>query len=174
MRKLLVLICIVLASCSSGGDHEELRQWMSDAAKDVRGKIPPLPEVKPYEPVAYDAGNLVDPFRPSRIGSERKKGGGGGTQPDMDRPREPLEAFPLESLKFVGVMTKKNNSSYAIIQVDGSLYQVRAGNYLGQNFGVITKIVESEVTLKELVQDAAGDWTERVSTLQLQGQEGAK
>ena len=64
--------------------------------------------------------------------------------------------------------------SYAIVQVDGSLYQVRAGNYLGQNFGVITKITESEVVLKELVQDAASDWVERVSSLRLQGQEGMK
>ena len=173
MRKFLVLASIVLASCSSGGNHEDLRQWMNDAAKDIKGKIPPLPQVKPYEPVAYDVGNLVDPFKPAKIGPERKKGGGSGAQPDFDRPREPLEAYPLESLKFVGLMTKKN-SSYAIIQVDGALYQVRTGNYLGQNFGVITKITESEVALKELVQDAAGDWIERVSSLLLQGQEGTK
>ena len=71
-------------------------------------------------------------------------------------------------------MLTKKKSSYAIIQVDGALYQIRAGNYLGQNFGVVTKITESEVSLKELVQDAAGDWIERVSTLLLQGQEGVK
>jgi type IV pilus assembly protein PilP len=84
-----------------------------------------------------------------------------------------LEAYPLESLKYVGVMTKKK-VSYAIIQVDGSLYQVRVGNYMGQNFGVITKVSESEVTLKELTQDSAGDWVERASALLLQGQEGKK
>ena len=99
--------------------------------------------------------------------------GGGGTQPDFDRPREPLEAYPLESLKYVGVMERKKQS-YAIILVDGALYQVRTGNYLGQNFGVITKIDETEVVLKELAQDAAGDWIERTSSLQLQGQGGAK
>ena len=172
MRKFLVVMCFALVSCSGGGDHEELQQWMNNAAKDIKGKIPPLPQVKPYEPVAYDAGNLIDPFRPAKITPERKKSGG-GAQPDLDRPREPLEAYPLESLKFVGVLTKKK-SSYAIIQVDGALYQIRAGNYLGQNFGVVTKITESEVSLKELVQDAAGDWIERVSTLLLQGQEGVK
>lgn len=145
---------------------------MNDAAKDIKGKIPPLPQVKPYEPVAYDAGNLIDPFKPAKIAPE-KKASGGGVQPNFDRPREPLEAYPLESLKYVGVMSRKN-SAYAIVQVDGSLYQVRAGNYLGQNFGVITKITESEVVLKELVQDAAGDWVERVSSLLLQGQEGTK
>ncbi len=172
MRKFLVLVSIVLASCADSGDHEDLRQWMNNVAKDIKGKVPPLPQVKPYEPDAYDAGNLVDPFKPAKIAPERKNSGGGG-QPDFDRPREPLEAYPLESLKYVGVMSKKK-ASYAIIQVDGSLSQVRVGNYLGQNFGVITKITESEVVMKELVQDAAGDWVERVSSLLLQGQEGTK
>lgn len=94
-------------------------------------------------------------------------------QPDMDRPREPLESYPLESLKYVGVMSRKK-VSFAIILVDGALYQVRVGNYMGQNFGVITKITDSELTLKELIQDSAGDWVERESSLLLQGQEGIK
>ena len=172
MKKILVSVCIVLASCAQSGDQQDLQQWMNDAAKGIKGRIPPLPQVKPYEPVAYDVGNLVDPFKPAKIAPEGKKGGG-GVQPDFDRPREPLEAYPLESLKYVGVMSKKK-VSYAIVLVDGSLYQVRTGNYLGQNFGVVTKISEAEVVLKELVQDAAGDWVERVSSLQLQGQEGMK
>jgi len=173
MKKIPVaLMCLVLVACT-GGDNQDLRQWMSEAGKDIKGKIPPLPEVKPYEPVAYDAGNLLDPFKPAKIGPEQKKNAGGGVQPDMDRPREPLEAYPLESLKYVGVMTKKN-VSYAIIQVDSALYQVRVGNYMGQNFGVITKVAESEVTLKELTQDSAGDWVEKTSALLLQSQEGKK
>ena len=173
MRRVAIsLVSLLLAACA-GGDHQDLKQWMRDQAQDIKGKIPPLPEVKPYEAVAYDVGNLIDPFKPSKIGPEQKKSGGGGLQPDMDRPREPLEAYPLESLKYVGVMTKKA-ASYAIIFVDGALYQVRAGNYMGQNFGVITKITDSEVTLKELVQDSAGDWIERESTLLLQAQEGKK
>jgi len=173
MRKIaLAFVCLVLLACS-GGDNEDLRQWMNEAAKDAKGKIPPLPQVKPYEPVPYDVGNLLDPFKVAKIGSDQKKGGSGGLQPDLDRPREPLEAFPLESLKYVGVMTKKKGS-FAIILVDGSLYQARVGNYMGQDFGVITAISETEVALKELVQDPSGDWVERVSTLLLQGQEDRK
>lgn len=171
-RVAVVLASVVLVACS-GGDHEDLRQWMNNAAKDVKGNIPPLPEVKPYEPVPYDTGNLMDPFKSAKLGGEQRKSSGSGLQPDMDRVREPLEAYPLESLKYVGVMTKKK-VSYAIIQVDSSLYQVRAGNYMGQNFGVITKVSESEATVKELVQDSAGDWVERESALLLQGQEGKK
>ena len=167
----LVFVALVLSACSSS-EHSDLRQWMDDASKNIKGRIPPLPQVKPYEPVAYDVGNLTDPFKPSKIGVEQKKSGG-GLRPDMDRPREPLEAYPLESLKYVGVMTRKK-SSYALIQVDGALYQVRPGNYMGQNFGVITKVSESEVALKELVQDSAGDWVEKESSLLLQSQEAPK
>lgn len=172
MKRLLpVLLVVALLGCAQE-EHEDLRQWMDSASKDIKGRIPPLPQVRPYEPVPYDAGNLMDPFRPGKIGTEQKKGGG-GLRPDMDRPREPLEAYPLESLKYVGVITKKK-VSYALIQVDGSLFQVRNGNYMGQNFGVITQISEAEVVLKELVQDSAGDWVEKESTLLLQGQEGKK
>lgn len=173
MKKTAVMLTSLMLFACSGGDHEDLRQWMNEASKDIKGKIPPLPEVTPYEPVPYDAGNQIDPFKPSKIEPEKKEGGGGGVQPDLNRPREPLEAYPLESLKYVGVIVKKK-AGYAIIQTDGSLFQVRTGNYMGQNFGVITKISESEVSLRELVQDSAGDWVERVSTLLLQEKEGTK
>ena len=171
-KTVAALLSLLLLGCSSS-EHEDLRQWMADASKGIKGKIPELPQVRPYEAVPYDVGNLVDPFKPAKIGPEQKKSGGGGLQPDLDRPREPLEAYPLESLKYVGVMTRKS-ASFAIISVDGALYQVRVGNYMGQNFGVITQVSESEVKLKELVQDPAGDWTERESVLMLQGQEGKK
>ena len=171
-KSIVVLLSMLLLACSNT-EHEDLRQWMSETSKGIKGKIPELPQVKPYEAVPYDVGNLLDPFKPGKIGPDQKKGGGGGLQPDLDRPREPLEAYPLESLKYVGVMTRKG-TSFAIVLVDGALYQVRAGNYMGQNFGVITRINEDQVVLKELVQDAAGDWVERESTLQLQAQEVKK
>ena len=171
-RFALLCVCLLLVACS-GGEHEDLRQWMADETKDIRGRIPPLPEVKPYEPVPYDAGNLLDPFRSAKIEPEHRKSGGGGMQPDFNRHKEPLESFPLESLKYVGVLLKAK-ASYAIILADGALHQVKLGNYMGQNFGVITKILESEVALRELIQDPGGEWVERVSTLQLQEKETGK
>jgi type IV pilus assembly protein PilP len=175
MKKFLLLACCVcLAACSGESSHGDLSQWMKDASRNLKGKVPPLPQVNSYEPVAYDTGNLVDPFSASRVIPERVTGGGGVQAPDPDRLREPLEAYPLESLKYVGVITTQDQESTAIIRVDSALYQVRQGNYLGQNFGVITSITGSEVVLKELVQDAVGDWVERVSSLLLQGQEVIK
>jgi len=144
---------------------------MAAVALDAKAKIPPLPVVEAYEAVPYDVGNLLDPFKPAKMAPHEKKGGG-GFRPDLDRPKEPLELYPLESLKYVGVMTRKK-VSYAIVQVDGTLHQIKIGNYMGQNFGVVVDVSESEITLRELIQDSAGDWVERTSTLLLQ-EKGAK
>jgi len=118
---------------------------------------------------------LVEPYNASKIEPERKAGSGGGIRPDMDRRMEPLEAYPLESLKMVGTLTK-GKMVHALVQADKNLHQVKIGNYMGQNFGIITDINENEVKLKELVPDSLGDYMERTSTLQLQEkqQEGRK
>lgn len=162
----VLLLCLGLGACG-GEEHQDLKDWMRDSTKDFKGKVPPLPQIKAFPVVAYDAGGIVDPFKASKIEPEKKAGGGGGTKPDLERRREPLEAYPLESLKMVGTLMK-GKSVNAIIQADKALHQVRVGNYMGQSYGIVTGITESEVTLKELVEDANGDWTERISSLQLQ------
>ena len=95
----------------------------------------------------------------------------GGLQPDLKRVREPLEAYPLENLKMVGTLSQQKQVFALIKTPDSNLFRVKQGNYLGQNFGLITEINEGSVKLKEIVQDSAGDWTERVSTLQLQDEQ---
>lgn len=169
----IILSCLLLLGCG-GEEHEDIKAWMQESTKDMKGRVPPLPQIKPFPLIAYDSGSLVDPFRAARIEPE-KKAGGGGLRPDFDRRREPLEAYPLESLKMVGTLQKKS-AMHAIIQADKNVHQVRTGNYLGQNFGVVTRVTDSAVALKELIQDPNGDWTERESTLQLQEkqQEGQK
>lgn len=167
MRRLaLAVVACALTACGSG-EHADLKQWMKESTQDLKGKIPPLPEIKPFPVIAYEADDLVDPFNPKKIEPEKKAGGGGGVQPDLNRRREPLEGYPLESLRMVGTLMKQS-AVHAIIAADNTYHQVKVGNYMGQNFGVVTKISDAEVALKELVQDAAGDWTERTSTLQLQ------
>jgi len=134
----------------------------------VRGKVDPLPQVKPYEAVPYTAEAEVDPFRPERI--DVAKAGiataGSTLAPDPNRPKEPLEAFPLESIQMLGTITQ-NRQTFALVKAGPNLYRVKKGNYLGQNFGVITAIDEAQIELKELVQDAGGEWTERATALQL-------
>ncbi len=166
--------CLVLAACG-GGEHEDLKRWMAESTKDFKGHVPPLPEIRPFPVVSYDAVDVVDPFRASKIEPEKRAGRGAGTgiQPDFDRRREPLEAFPLESLKMVG-MLQQGKMKHAVILAGKSVYQVKIGNYMGQDFGIITNITDSEVQLRELVQDSSGVWGERTSALELQVQEARK
>jgi type IV pilus assembly protein PilP len=164
----------MLSGC--GGEHEDIKQWMAESSRDLRGVVPPLPELKPFPIVSYEgAGESADPFSPTRVEPEKKETGG-GNKPDFDRPREQLESFPLESLQFIGVISKdKGSNRRALIKVDGVVYQAGKGNYAGQNFGRITGITDTEVVLKETLQDPSGqttDWVERQATLQLQ--EGAQ
>lgn len=163
--KRLFLFCsaVVLAGCG-GGDMDDLKAFVQNSGKDMQGKIEPLPEVKTYEPFTYGAFDLPDPFKPRKL----SVGGGGGAQPDFNRPKEPLEAYSLETLQMVGMVSRQGVIHAVIRTPDKSIYHVRKGNYAGQNFGLITQITDSEVTLREIVQDSAGDWSERISTLILQ------
>lgn len=138
--------------------------------KDLRGRVDPLPQVRSYEPVPYKGDNMVDPFVPGRIVVSQAAGGssgsGGALQPDLNRPKEPLEAFPLEGIQMVGTLAQ-NKDMYALVRAGANLFRVKKGNYMGQNFGVITAIDEGQINLKEVVQDAGGDWVERSTTVQM-------
>jgi len=164
-RVLPVLVAASLLAACGGESHEDLRAWMRDQGKNARGKLDPLPQIKPYDPFAYNAFDLPDPFKPRKIEPTKSAS---KLSPDLTRRKEPLEAYPLESLTMVGTL-EKNKTVYALVRTpDRDVYQVRSGNYLGQNFGVITNIGEGDIKLKELIQDGAGDWAERSSTLLLQ------
>ncbi len=155
--------CVLLAGCG-GESHQDLRAWMADQGKGARGRVDPLPQIKPYEPFAYNAFDLPDPFKPRKIEPTK---GSNKLAPDLTRRREPLESYPLESLNMVGTLAQ-GKTTFALVRTpDKDVYQVTIGNYLGQNFGVILAINESEIRMKELVQDGGGDWTERTGTLQL-------
>lgn len=162
----LLLASVLLAGCA-GEEFQDLRDFVQNAGADLRGKIPPPPEVKPYEPFTYDnADNLQDPFKPRKPDS-RSANRPGLNQPDMDRPKEALEEFPLEGLRMVGYLNQ-NKVSHAVIRApDGKLHRVKVGNYLGMNFGLIKEVSETEVLVQETIQDSAGDWSERMSSLQL-------
>lgn len=164
MRRLASIVIVLgLAGCGGNG-MEDLQAFVAETGKDMQGRIEPLPEVKVYEPFTYNAFDLPDPFKPRKLST----GGGGGMQPDLSRPKEPLEAFSLETLKMVGMLSRGGVTHAVIKTPDNAIYHVRKGNYVGQNFGFVTQISESEVTLREIVQDSAGDWSERTSTLILQ------
>ena len=158
---LLPAAALLLTSCSS--EMDELRQFVKDSEKNLPRKIEALPAVKPFEPFTYEGFDLPDPFKPRKIVAKESVG---GLAPDLNRRKEPLEAFPLEQLKMVGTL-QQGKDMYAIVRGEKTLYRVRKGNYMGQNFGLITDITDGEIKLKEIVQDSAGDWAERQSVLPL-------
>jgi len=176
MRKLAIITAVLSLAACGGDEHQDLKEELKNLTKDMRGRIDPLPVVKPYEPVPYRAFDLADPFGSAKIElaiAAAAKSKGGANAPDATRPKEPLEAYPLESLKMVGTLSQKG-VTYALVRADASVYRVKAGNYLGQNFGIITGITDSQINLKELVQDASGDWAERKIALQILEAEAAK
>jgi len=162
----LILAALLLSACG-GEEFQDLRDFVNTAGADMRGKVEPPPDIKPYEPFAYDnSTSLPDPFKP-RKAEARGKAGSGENQPDFNRPKEELEEYPLESLKMVGYLYQKKVGHAVIRSGEGKIYRVKAGNYIGLNFGQITSVSEAEIKVKEMVQDSAGDWTERESSLQL-------
>ena len=86
--------------------------------------------------------------------------------PELARRKEPLEALPLDAVSMVESLTR-SGKPVALVKADNLIYQVRAGNHLGQNYGLVTKIAETRISLREIVQDAAGEWIERTAKLQL-------
>ena len=164
MKRLLLPVALaVLGGCSS--EIDELRKFVRESDKGLPRKIETLPAVKPFEPFAYEGFDLPDPFKPRKL-TAPKDGPAGGLAPDLNRRKEPLEAFPLEQLKMVGTLSQ-GADNYALVRADKTLYRVKKGNYMGQNFGLITDVTDNEIKLKEIVQDSAGDWAERQSVLPL-------
>ena len=163
-----VVALALLAGC--GAEQEELTQWMEQQRREVKPNVTPLTAPKKFSPQAYVALNGVEPFSAQKLTVALKQE---ARQPnsllaaEINRRKEPLEAYPLDSMRMVGSVNRSGRP-YALLRVDNLLYQVKQGDYLGQNYGKITKISETDVTLREIVQDAAGEWIERASALQLQ------
>lgn len=163
---------IVLAACGSSGGGE-LQEWMAQQRAQTKPKIDPIPEPKKFTPQAYTQEAAIDPFSSQKLTQALKRETTQSTSsaallaPELARRKEPLESYPLDAVSMVGSLVKKGQP-VALVKVDNLLYQVHPGNYLGQNYGRIQKVGETEVVLREIVQDAAGEWTERTATLQLQ------
>jgi len=165
MNRALILACAAFLAGCSGGEQGDIQAWMDQQTKGMRGAVRALPEIKPFPVVAYAGSRVDDPFNKGRM--EVEKRANTALRPNLDRRKEPLEAYPLESLRMVGVLSQGSNT-HALVLADKSLHQVKLGNYMGQNFGVVTAIGDGELMLKEIVEDVQGDWVERISTLTLQ------
>ena len=157
-----------LAACTA--DHDELRAWMDQQRREAKPNVAPLQPPKKFDPEPYSVAQSVEPFSTQKLSVALKQE---SRQPnslmaaEMNRRKEPLEAYPLDSMSMVGSVNKQGQP-FALLRVDNLLYQVKVGDHIGQNYGLITKIGETEIVLRELVMDAAGEMIERPATLQLQ------
>lgn len=164
-----IILAALLSGCGAD-EGDDLDQFIKDSGNGLKGSVEPLPEVKPYVPMAYNAdSSLYDPFKPRKALVKSN-----GFQPNLSRPREALEAFPLESLQLVGIITKGKMKIALLKTPDNTVQQVKIGNYLGQHMGIIVDIVNEvpvEVKVKEIVQDElTGEWTERPASIVQQEQ----
>lgn len=167
----LALALFCLAGCDSS-DKQELQEWMTAQRNATHPKISPLSAPTKFTPENYDQTVSVEPFSSQKLIQAMKTDSNQATAnaaliaPELARRKEPLEASPLDAVVMVGSLVK-TGQPMALVRVDNLIYQVRVGNYLGQNYGRITGVTESNLVLREIVQDAAGEWIERTATLQL-------
>jgi type IV pilus assembly protein PilP len=172
LKFVLSVFVLTLAGCSASGE-DELRQWMADQKSQTRPRIAPISEPKQFQPESYMQVTAIEPFSNQKLTQALKRestqsaANGALIAPELARRKEALEAFPLDTMVLVGSLVKAGQH-VALVKVENLLYQVRLGNHLGQNYGRVMKVAETEVTLREIVQDAAGEWIERTATLQLQ------
>lgn len=161
-------MALVLAACS-GSENDDLNAYFKDVKARKSAKIAPVPEVKASEPFTYQAAGRNDPFVSwASLRSEvppTVAAAGGGVRPDAGRRKEPLEEYPLDTLRMVGSVDR-NGEHWAIVRVpDGVVYRVKKGNHMGQNFGRITKVLEDKMEIAETVPDGLGGWMERLATV---------
>ena len=173
-KTVIAAVCtaVLLLACSSSA-QEDLQAWMTEQRNSTKPHVQPIPEPKKFTPEAYTQEASTDPFSKQKLTEALKRESAQSTSnaalvaPELARRKEPLESYPLDSMVMVGSLMKQG-LPVALLRVDNLIYQVRPGNYLGQNYGKILKVGETEVVLREIVQDAAGEWIERPATLQLQ------
>ena len=163
----LALAALLLAGCGDS-DVREVRTWMEHTRAQTRPAVKPLPAPKEFVPYAYNQAQAPDPFSDARLaGPGTMAPQPNAAQPDLNRPREALENYPLDTMRMVGMM-QKGDVGFALVQIERSVYRVRAGQRLGQNFGQVTRVTPAALEIREMVQDAGGDWVERISKLELQ------
>lgn len=173
---MMMLPTLLLTAGCFGSKDGELQQWMAEQRGKTPPRITPIAEPKKFKPQAYDQEAAMEPFNNQKLLQALRRDSSQSAanlaliSPELARRKEALESFPLDTVVMVGSLNK-NKVLVALLRVDKLLYQVKVGNYVGQNFGRITNITDSEITLREIAQDAAGEWIERKVNLQLQAKE---
>jgi len=168
---LLGTLLALLSGCGEGlGD---LRQFVQEVRSKPPGRIEPIPEFQPYQNFEYTSHDLRDPFklvdfRRPELNQEELNNLTAGLRPDIDRAKEPLEDFPLDTLRLKGTIDDKEGIKWGLIFApDNTIHRVIEGNYLGQNHGRIISVSDQTIELTEIVPDGLGNYIERSSAITL-------
>ncbi len=161
-----MLLVLSLAGCSKDG-VDDLEQFVNEA-RMKKGTVEPLPEFKPAETYVYNVSQMKDPFETWK--SEVKANQAvnrmiSGIRPNVNRRKEVLENYPLDTLRLIGSVEYSNERWGLVKAPDGIIYRVKPNNYLGQNYGKITRVTENKLVLTEIVPDGLGGWEKRETTL---------
>ena len=166
------LVAMSLSACEDEGDN--LNQWMQEQQAATRPSVKPISPPKEFVPQAYVAASTLDPFSKERLAAVLRGSSNAPATvsdalvaPERARRKEQLESFPLDAISMVGFL-KRGSANVGLIKVDGLIYQVSQGMYMGQNYGKIKNINESSITMREIVQDGVCEWVERDAVLELQ------
>lgn len=165
----LTVLLGLMAGCS-GDDMSDLTRYIQDVKARPKGTIEPLPEKKIVESFVFNPNGLRDPFRATEQSLDDSgvdMSGIGGIRPDTERRKEELEAFSLDSLRLMGTLKDQRGLWGLIRAKDGTIHSVQVGNYMGQNYGKIIRILEDKIELMEIVPDKPGAWREQQATLAL-------
>lgn len=160
---LLLFLAFSISGCSN--DMDDLRDYIDEVNARKSSDIEPIPEPKEYVAYTYVPAERRDPFTTPKRAAKPRASAGSGPQPNLNRPTEPLEEFPIDGLKMVGTIGLGSQLKALIRSSDGAVHTVVPGNHLGRNFGRILKITAEEITIRELVQDGFGGYEERKVTL---------
>lgn len=166
-RTVLTVVILALGACSPGGDTRQLQQQLAEIAARPGGEVEPLPTYEQYEAFTYSASSMRSPFDPPQLVSPERGDVPDLVQPDFNRVSEPLEAFALNTLDMVGMLTRCSSVIGLVRDESGYVHRVSVGNYIGRNHGRVTRVSADQIQLTEIVPSGDGGWLERPRSLVL-------
>ena len=172
IKGLILLLALSAVVTACGGRQDDLGRYIAEVKERPATPIPPIPPVRTYTPYRYEGLTGRDPFRQSNTeGAEQvaQNANNTGPKPDLQRTREYLERFELDTLVMVGTFEKELSEWALIKDPDGVIHRVAVGNYLGQNHGKVGSITNDEVHLSEFIADGVGGWLVREASIALEG-----
>lgn len=168
-RLIVAVAAFSLLTACAGSDHADLQAYVDSVIARQKPRIEPLPEFKPYPIYVYEAGELRDPFAESAFVQQQAEIAitGSGVRPPERDTKEPLEEYPLDTLRMVGTLEQSATMWALIRDGEGSIHRVKTGNYMGKNYGKVLSINEHKVEILEIVPNGLGAYIERPATIAL-------